>query len=171
LGQDGAVESDNGWTVRRRWSDPSRDGIGARFRRRFGRMRVPFRGRRRERVDAGDVAGELAHGCAPDELVIIGLVVFLAIVLFVFVWELFLFAVVAALWELLVLVLLVVAGTVARFVLRHPWIVEARHTDGRQFEWQVRGFGRSKRFVRMARERLAAGWRPDQIDESQLAEE
>lgn len=99
------------------------------------------------------------------------LVLGVVVVLFVFLWELFLFAVLAALGELVLLVLLASAGLVGRVLLRHPWTVEAVHRDGRRREWQVRGLRRSERFAAMARQRLDAGWPPDRIDESDLTEE
>jgi hypothetical protein len=127
--------------------------------------------------DAPDVVGDVvAEGCLSDFRVALAGIAAVVVIgglvlLLLFLWELFLFAVVAALWELLVVVLLVAAGLIARFALRHPWTVQATHPDGRVFEWRVRGFGRSKSFVRMAQARVDAGWQPDQIDESHLAED
>jgi hypothetical protein len=99
----------------------------------------------------------------PEELVLIVLASLVAFVIFVFLWELFLFALLAALGELLLLVVLVVVGVVARVVLRHPWTVQATHTDGRAHAWEVRGFRQSKRFVTYAQRGLDRGRQPEEI--------
>jgi hypothetical protein len=167
------VETVGAWTVRRRWSDPAHDGVVARFRKRFGRVRnpIPKRWRRKELSPTEDAAAELAGGCLDAELGLIILAFVIVVLLAVFLWELVVFSIVAALGELLLIVLVVVAGVIARVVLRHPWTVHARHIDGREVEWHIRGFRRSKRFAAFAEERLRAGWPPEQIDESQLAME
>jgi hypothetical protein len=127
------VEQAGGWTVRRRWSDPNRDGIVLRFRKRFGRIRSPVRffGKPRDQLRGAGDAADVASGCLPEEVGLLVVAVLLAVVVFVFLWELFLFAMLAALGGPLLLVALVVVGSVARVVLRHPWTVQATHADGR----------------------------------------
>ena len=160
------MEQQGGWTVRRRWSDPSRDGLVARFRRRFGRVRNPLDAlsdRPSNQKDRTADAADIAPGCFPDEIGLAILIFAIWLVVFAFLWELFLFALLAALGELLLLVILVIAGVVARVVLRHPWTVQATHTDGRTHAWEVRGFRQSKRFVTYAQRGLDRGRDPDEI--------
>jgi hypothetical protein len=82
----------------------------------------------------GDIAGE---GCiATLEDVAVGLVLVVgALVLFVVVVPLL-----AALVDLVVLLLVALVGLGARIVFRRPWIVEARADDGTVHRWRVVGW-------------------------------
>jgi hypothetical protein len=122
-----------------------------------------FLGKPRDQVRGAGDAADFAGGCLPEEIGMIVIVSLVAFVVVAFLWELFLFALLAALGELLLLVMLVVAGVVARVMLRHPWTVQATHADGRVHVWPVRGFQQSKRFVIYAQRGLDRGRTPEEI--------
>jgi hypothetical protein len=128
------------WRVRPRW----RIGPEIRFRR---------------RRDDGGVDGlpDLGDLGAADEaagaiVLVLGLVV-LAVLAVVFVWPLLALAV-----ELLIALILVLAGLVARIVLRRPWIVEASTPGGAsRLRYRVRGYRAMRRVCAELADRLAAG--------------
>jgi hypothetical protein len=100
---------------------------------------------RRRAADLGDVADP---GCAGD--VVDGLVAFVvivAVVLFlIFVGIPFL----VALGELVLIVVLAVAGVVGRVLFRRPWMVDAVDPAGAHHAWSVVGFrasGVARRFI------------------------
>jgi hypothetical protein len=128
------------WHVRRRWAPRhlGSDTIWARFLRRSRKVR-----RRTSALgDAPDpgCAGDVAEG-------IVVLVVVIAVVLFlIFIGIPFLIA----LGELLLVVLLAVAGVVSRVVFRRPWTVDAVDPEGTHHQWRVVGWrpsGTARRFI------------------------
>lgn len=59
--------------------------------------------------------------------------------------------------EILILLILAVAGLAGRLVAGRPWTVRARADDGRSLTWQVPGFAASARVRDAAAEALARG--------------
>jgi hypothetical protein len=67
-------------------------------------------------------------------------------------------------FELIILGALLAGGLVSRVVLRKPWVIEATAVDpltsGRQLQWQVRGWRRSRRLIDEVASDLSAGREP-----------
>jgi hypothetical protein len=128
------VETPSGtWVVRRRWA-PRHLGshtVWARFRH---RNRVV----RRRTAELGDVGDP---GCAVDVaegfLVFVGVVVAVVFLIFVGI------PVLVALGELLVIVVLALAGLIGRVLFRRPWTVDAVSPDGAHHRWSVVGWNAS----------------------------
>lgn len=63
--------------------------------------------------------------------------------------------------ELIILGVLLAAGLTGRVLLRQPWVIEARSTDpvtsGRQLEWRVIGWRKSRKLIDQVASDLAAG--------------
>jgi hypothetical protein len=63
--------------------------------------------------------------------------------------------------ELIVLGALLAAGVIGRVLLRQPWVIEARSNDpltsGRQLEWRVTGWRKSRKLIDQVAEDLATG--------------
>jgi hypothetical protein len=134
------------WHVRRRWA-PRHLGsqtIWARFVHRSRKVR-------RRTADLADLPDP---GCAPD--IADGIVVFLviiAVVLFaIFIGIPFLIA----LGELLLILLLAVAGVVGRVLFRRPWTVDAVDPAGTHHAWSVLGWQASGGARRFIADRIAA---------------
>ena len=66
--------------------------------------------------------------------------------------------------EPIILGALLAAGVMARTLLRQPWVIEARSTDpltsGRQLEWRVRGWRKSRQLIAQVASDLSAGREP-----------
>ena len=124
------------WTLGRRWLPR---------RRRLGRARVR---------DIGD--GSLPDFGA-DDLGAIAVVIaaVIAVVVAVFL-ALMLFNVFAIAIELLLLVLVALAGVIGRVVFRRPWIVTAKAGSTR-LEWPVVGYFNSRRRIEEIAGQLALG--------------
>ena len=135
------------WRVRRRWLPR----LGAESL--IGRYRQLFRRRARKGADLG--ADGLAGGCVPidGEGAVIGILVLVAVVVFVVVG----LPVLLALVETIVLVVGAVAGIVGRVLFRRPWVVEAASNDGRHHHWRVVGWRRSGQHRDHVAVLLAAG--------------
>lgn len=89
---------------------------------------------------------------------LVGLALIVAILVLMFVVIPF----VVALVDLLVLVLLALAGLAGRILFRRPWCVEAVSDRGRTYRWSVVGWRESARSVAEARQLLASGIMPPQ---------
>lgn len=113
----------------------------------------PWRPRRRE-IDAPDTGG-LEFGDADDVLGVI-VVVFAAIVLIVLLFT-FVIPLIALALELIALLIVCFWGIGARVILRRPWTIRARASNGRQLEWKAKGFFRSGRVRDEAAAALARG--------------
>lgn len=144
-GSDRTDEPLEAWTVSRRWAPRlGRETVWRRFRRRFSRTA--------SKMDA-DV---LFDGFAEGLLAGIALIVAILVLMFVVI------PFVVALVDLLVLVLLALAGLAGRVLFRRPWCVEAVSDRGRTCRWSVVGWRRSGESVAEARQLLAAGIMPPQ---------
>ena len=86
-------------------------------------------------------------------------VIGLALVAVVFVLFLVLFPVVALAIEILLLIVLFIAGLFARIVLRRPWHVLARTGDA-AYRWPVKGWRASGERVDQIADALASGSMP-----------
>lgn len=133
------------WHVRRRWA-PRHLGsqtIWARFRQRS----------RKARQRASDVGDVPDPGCAPDVAEgIVAFVVIVALALFlIFIGIPFLIA----LGELVLIVLLGVAGAVGRVLFRRPWTVDAVEPTGAHHSWSVVGWRASARVRGFIADRVA----------------
>ncbi len=128
------------WHVRRRWA-PRHLGsqtIWARFLHRSRKVR-------RRATELGDLPDP---GCAPDiaEGIVVFLVLVVVILFLIFIGIPFL----VALGELLLIVLLALAGIVGRVLFRRPWIIDAVNGNGEHHSWPVVGWrasGAARRFI------------------------
>ena len=141
------VETAQGtWHVRRRWAPRhlGRHTLWARFTDRMRRVR-------RRTTDLGDVPDP---GCGGDvgEGIVVFLVLIVVVVFLVLVGIPFLIA----LGELLLLLVLVVAGLVGKLVFRRPWTIDAAGPEGAHHEWDVVGWRPSRAARAFVAERLAA---------------
>ncbi len=136
------------WRVRRRLAPRlGAESLWGRFRRRVART---FR-RTGSVVDADpgclDVFGE-------------GVVVVLTVVVVVLVALFVVLPLLVAVFDLALVLLVAVAGVVARFVFRRPWTVEAVADDGTSYAWRVVGWRASGEQVARVAECIAAGVPP-----------
>ena len=134
------------WHVRRRWA-PRHLGaqtIWARFVHRSRRVR-------RRATEVGDLPDP---GCAADLAEgIVAFLVVVAIVLFlIFIGLPFL----VALGELVLVLVLALAGVVGRVLFRRPWTIDAVAPDGTHHEWAVVGWRASGAARRLVADRVAA---------------
>lgn len=141
------------WKVRRRWV-PHREGKGP--RRRFaGKAGVK---RRTRHLDWLDVPGlDFGDGIFAAIGMIIAVLV-LVILLVVFVGPLALLGV-----DLVWLLGALLIGTFARFVLGHPWQVEAVAADRNRHHWAFQGFRVSGEGRDHVADRLTSGVPPTAI--------
>lgn len=100
---------------------------------------------RKESIDLADVADP---GCLPDlgQSIAVALLVVVAIVFMIFVGIPFL----VALGELLIILVLALAGLVGRVLFRRPWTVDAVSPDGDHTTWAVVGWqasGAARQFI------------------------
>jgi hypothetical protein len=123
----------------------------------LGRRWLPRR-KRFKKADLGDVGpdgGFLDIG--GDDLGIFAVIIAVIVGLFVAVFVvLLLFNVFALALELLILIVVALAGVISRVVFRRPWIVFARHGDTR-LEWPVVGYFNSRRKLAEIGGQLALG--------------
>jgi Flp pilus assembly protein TadB len=125
----------------------------------LGRRWLPRR-RRFKKADLSDVGPDGGFdGFDADDLGIVGLIfaVVAAFFLAVFV-ALLAFNVIALALELLIVIVVALAGVVGRVVFRRPWIVFARHGKER-LEWPVVGYLNSRRTLEDVAGRLRSGAR------------
>jgi len=162
MGQDRGVKvqtTTGVWHVRRRWA-PRHIGshsIWARFLDRSRRVR-------RRTAELGDAPDP---GCAPDlgEAILVFIVAFVAIVFLIFIGIPFLIA----LGELLLIVVLALAGVVGRVFFRRPWTVDAVSPDGTHLSWPVVGWRASAAARQFIADRVAATGRVPSADELSAA--
>jgi hypothetical protein len=73
--------------------------------------------------------------------------------------------------ELIILGVLLAGGVVSRVFLRQPWVIEATSSDpltsGRQLEWRVVGWRKSRKLIDQVASDLAAGREPPASTSSQ----
>ncbi len=87
-------------------------------------------------------------GCAPD--IAEGIVVFLVLVVVILFLIFIGIPYLVALGELLLIVLLALAGIVGRVLFRRPWIVDAVNANGEHYNWPVVGWrasGAARQFI------------------------
>lgn len=121
---------------------------------RVGRRWWPWSPRQRE-IDRPDAADLIDLGGADDVLgavVVVFTVIVLVVILFTVVLPFIALAV-----ELILLLLAFFWGIAARLVLRRPWTIQARASDGRELTWRAKGFRRSGRVRDAVAEALARG--------------
>ena len=90
---------------------------------------------RKRTADAADLPDP---GCAPD--VAEGVVVFVGLVLLVLFVIFIGMPLLVALGELLLILLLALAGVIGRVLFRRPWTVDAISPEGDRHTWQVVGW-------------------------------
>jgi hypothetical protein len=133
------------WHVRRRWAPRhlGADTIVGRFRNRSRRVR-------RRTSDLADLPDP---GCAADigEAIAVFVVAVVVIAFVVLVGIPFL----VALGELLLVLLLAVAGAIGRLLFRRPWTLDAVDPDGAHHSWSVVGWRRSGEARRFIADRIA----------------
>ena len=134
------------WHVRRRWA-PRHLGshtIWGRFRHRSRRVR-------RRTTEWGDVPDP---GCAPDlaEGIVVFVVAIALIAFLIFIGVPFLIA----LGELVLVLVLAVAGVIGRVLFRRPWTVDAVGPDGEHHAWSVVGWGASGEARHFVADRIVA---------------
>jgi hypothetical protein len=133
-----------GWVVRRRWLP--RLGDETLWSRFTGRVRSVSRRAR----DGADPTPDVFDF---DDGILVGI----AIVVFVLVAVFLIVPLLVALVDLVLLLALGLLGVAARVVLRRPWTVEARSSAGTTLRWQVVGWRASGRHARHVVDELAAG--------------
>jgi len=102
-------------------------------------------GRTRKKGEPSDLEWlDLAGGCMPDDIPVLGAIVAIIIVL-TLIWFAVLPVAVFAL-DLLFVLILAAAGVATRVLFRRPWIVEAS-TEGEVRRWPVVGLGSSRAMV------------------------
>lgn len=127
---------------------------------RLGAETVFGRIRRRMKSAANHASNglDVGNGCMPgglDDLAVLALVlVVLAVAIFVVI------PLLAAIVDLLILVVLALFGILARILFRRPWHVEATATDGARHVWRVVGWRRSGERRDQVAQMLAAGVTP-----------
>ncbi len=136
------------WTVRRRWLPGA--GRESLFRRFVRRYRAWF-GHTRDALDADP-------GCL--EFFGEGLAVGLALLVLTVVLVLVVIPLLAALVDLLLLLLVGAMGVAARVLLGRPWVVEAVADDGRELRREVVGWRASGAVCRDVAAFLADGTLP-----------
>lgn len=125
------VDSSGGvWQVRRRWA-PRHIGSQTIWARFWDRTRKV----RKRTTDAADLPDP---GCAPD--VAEGVVVFIGLVLLVLFLIFIGIPLLVALGELVLILLLAVAGVIGRVLFRRPWTVDAASPQGDRHTWSVVGW-------------------------------
>ncbi|HVM40867.1 MAG TPA: hypothetical protein VM618_08845 [Acidimicrobiia bacterium] len=142
------------WTVARRWT-PRRKLRDLRWRREEWATTTSAGTKRADEHDDESRADEKDRSWLLDVLdptvffddlpggILAVIVIAAALVLFAFVvWPLLL-----VLFDVVVIVLLTLAGVVGRIVLRRPWIVEAEGSNGERHEYRVVGWRDSQRLV------------------------
>ena len=140
------------WTVGRRWV-----GDRPRLRNRDRDSDLDVGG------DAADAASFWGDFFSFDDIgpgaILAGLAVTIAVaVLFLAVWPLVAIAI-----EILILLILFVAGVVGRVLFRRPWTVEAR-AGNRRVRWKVPGWRASGELVERVSRRIVAGEDPHRIE-------
>ena len=124
------------WRIRRRWL-PHREGAGVRAR--FDARRRKRAERRRKPDDHDDRWYhhlDVPHGFDEVGIVlIVGVALALVVATVAFGGPVLLIVL-----DLAWLVVMLLFGTIGRFVLRRPWSVEAVATDGTRREWKVKGY-------------------------------
>ena len=119
---------------------------------------VRLRPRRKKKDADGNESGwDITDVAFFDDLG--GVVIGIALVAIVFVLLFVLFPVVAIALELLLVIVLFIAGLFARIVLRRPWHVLAR-TGEAAYRWPVKGWRASGDRVEQVADSLAAGSMP-----------
>lgn len=138
--------ADGTWHVRRRWA-PRHLGSQTIWARFLDRTRKA----RRRSADAADLADP---GCIPD--LAEGVLAFVAVVAIVLLLILVGLPFLVALGELVLILVLVVAGVVGRIVFRRPWTVDAVDPTGVHYAWSVLGWRKSAAARRFIADRVAA---------------
>ena len=102
-------------------------------------------------MDAADIPDP---GCGVDlaEGIAVFIVVLVVVLFLVFIGIPFLIA----LGELLLVLLLTLAGLIGRLLFRRPWTVDAVGPDGERVEWPVVGWRRSGAARQFIADRIAA---------------
>lgn len=135
------VETAEGtWHVRRRWAPRhlGADTIVGRFRNRTRKVR-------KRTTDTADIPDP---GCAPDfgEAIAVFIIAIVVVVFLIFIGIPFL----VALGELLLILVLALAGLAGRVLFRRPWTVDAVSPDGDHTMWAIVGWrasGAARQFI------------------------
>ncbi len=106
---------------------------------------------RKRTTDLGDIPDP---GCAPDvgEAILVFIVAIVVVLFLIFFGIPFLIA----LGELLIVLVLAVAGLVGRVLFRRPWTVDAVSPNGEHTMWSVVGWGASGSARQFIADRLAS---------------
>jgi hypothetical protein len=122
----------------------------------LGRHWLPRR-KRFKKADITDVGPDFPGIDGLDDLGVIGLIiaVIVSVILVAFL-ALLLFNVFALALELLIVIILALAGVIGRVVFRRPWIVFAKSADTNH-QWPVVGYFNSRRHIQEIAGQLALG--------------
>jgi hypothetical protein len=122
----------------------------------LGRHWLPRR-KRFKKADLTDTGPDFPGIDGLDDLGIFGFIIaaILAVIVAIFL-ALLLFNVIALAIELLIVIVVGLAGLVGRVVFRRPWVVFARSGDAR-LEYRVVGYFNSRRTLQDVASRLAIG--------------
>lgn len=133
------------------------DGVEWRVGRRWPMRRFGWTWKRRGA--AADALSGLGQGFGGVDFAEGGLVVVAAMAAVLVLIPLLFFGV-----ELIVLGAVLAAGVIGRVLLRQPWVIEARSSDpltsGRELEWRVIGWRKSRKLIDQVAADLAAGREP-----------
>ena len=134
------------WVVRRRWAPRMSEGAFAgRFRR---RRRNGADSRWWDIVDFPDVFGD-----SP----LVGLAIFVGLIVFVVLMLFVIGPLALALLDLVIWLVLLIAGVIGRVLFRRPWAVEAVADDGATIELTAVGLSASRQCEQQLAERVRAG--------------
>jgi hypothetical protein len=97
------------------------------------------------------------HGTGCLDLLGEGIVVLLVVILVVLAAVFLVIPLLVAVFDVALVLLAAIAGVLVRIVLRRPWTVEARASDGTARQWRVVGWRASGRRRAEITEQLTAG--------------
>jgi hypothetical protein len=122
----------------------------------LGRHWLPRR-KRIKKADISDASPDLPGLDGLDDLGVFGMIIagIIAVIAVIFL-ALLLFNVIALAIELLIVIVVGLAGLIGRVVFRRPWVVFARSGDNR-FEYRVVGYFNSRRTLQELAGRLSIG--------------
>jgi hypothetical protein len=122
----------------------------------LGRHWLPRR-KRFTKADVTDVGPDFPGIDGLDDLGIVGFIIAAVVAVIVVIFlALLLFNVFALALELLIVIVVALAGVIGRVVFRRPWIVVARNGDT-QLQWPVVGYFNSRRHIQEIAGQLALG--------------
>jgi hypothetical protein len=114
-----------------------------------------WRPKRRHADDGGGWLSDVGIGDVDDAIAIV--IAVIGVIILFFLLTTVVFPIIVLGIEIVIVVVLLVAGLAGRLVFRRPWTIRARAADGRELTWRAAGFRRSGRVRDDAAAALALG--------------